>query len=426
MNKVIQKIKSGFINKDLLFIFGSGCLSQLCGLISSIFVVRGLSKTSYGEYVQANNLYSYVAIWVGMGFTAGILQFCSEPISGEQKNDIYKYTLKKGSLFNISLMLVIGIMAFWQYAKGDLIVAKYLIYMLGYPPILYIYNYIQTVLRVMRKNKEYAYVNILYSISLLLCNVEFTKLFGVDGLILSFYVAYAMAIILGFYFSEKDSLVGRIKHADGKPKNQKDIDRYSLSCTISNFAYEILLLIDVTCIGFLIENEETLADYKVASTIPTACGFASICLMTYYYPQLVDTLYRTREHLPVRVKKVLLVFAGVNLPILVVGVIFSPLILELLYGTKYTNAVPIFRILMFNFYISSTMRRVMGNFIVIIKHVHINFIHSIIAGCLNIILDMMLIKEMGSIGAAIATTICTVFMSGLEVNYVLRKVKTIR
>ena len=420
MRKVIESIKRVFFKEGLLYIFGSGCLSQICSLLSSIIVIRGLSKIEYGGYVQANNLYSYVAIFVGMGFVSGIMQFCSEPIQEEKKVAIYKYTLIKGALFNILLLFALALMAYIENAIGKEVAARYLIYMLGYPFALYISNYFQMVLRIKRKNKEYAYVNIAYSIVLLLSNIILTRVYGVLGLILSYYIAYLISIVIGIFYCNREQFLKNVWNSNAELSNKRDIDRYSLSCAVTNFAYGILLLIDVTIIDVVISDTEILADYKVASSIPAALGFVSSCLMTFYYPQIVEVYYSRNGAFKTLLTKLIFVFSGVNLFILLIGEIGASFIIGSLYGNQYISAVPLFRILLVNFFISSTIRRIMGNLIVIIKKIRVNFYHCIIAGVLNIVLDCILIRNMGSLGAAIATTICTVVMAILEIRYIYK------
>ena len=82
-SQLMSLFRNGFFH-----IFGSSVIAQIGGLISSALVIRFLPKENYGSYVEANNLYSYFAIFIGMGLTNAVMQFCNERIPDEEKNSI--------------------------------------------------------------------------------------------------------------------------------------------------------------------------------------------------------------------------------------------------------------------------------------------------------------------------------------------------
>ena len=61
INTIKSKI-ARLLDEGILYIFGSAFIAQLGALISSILVIQKLAKSSYGEYVAANNIYSYFAL----------------------------------------------------------------------------------------------------------------------------------------------------------------------------------------------------------------------------------------------------------------------------------------------------------------------------------------------------------------------------
>ena len=106
ISNLIEKIKS-FAHEGLFYIFGSSVIAQIVGLLSSVIVVRRLPKMDYGYYTSANNLYSYLAIFIGMGLTSAILQYCSEMVTEKQKYRIYRHSLITGSLSNVIITIMI-------------------------------------------------------------------------------------------------------------------------------------------------------------------------------------------------------------------------------------------------------------------------------------------------------------------------------
>lgn len=420
MKRILCRIKSSF-DDGIVYIFGSSVVAQFCALISSMFVIRFLAKDDYGEYVKASNVYDYIAIFVGMGLTTSILQFCSENIEEYERNAIYLYSLKKGSSFNFILVFITIVLSAFENLNGNMQISLYILSMCLLPVTQYFLNYAQTVFRVKRNNKEYAISNILYSIILCVGNYCFSQLLGVYGLIISLYFSCLTATaycayegsIKGFFLSCKSATY----QLGTKAKN---INYYAITCVITNFSYNILLLLDITLLDFFVSKNEILADYKVASKTPSALLFVSSSLITFFYPQMVEKISLDPTNIKRYLTELGIIFFCVNGMIFVFIEFFAPTFISLIYGSKYLSCIPIFRVLGINFLFASTIRKLLGNMIAVTKNVKINFIHNLIAGGVNVILDITLIPSMGSMGAAIATTICTLLMSVMEIIFIAR------
>lgn len=424
MIKKIVRIIKEYMKRGLFHIFFSNVFSQVCGLISSIVVIRYLPKGDYGSYVGAYNLYSYISIFIGLGFSSAILQYCSENISNEQKNSIYKYGLKTGSTFNIVLIMLIVILGIIKGIKGDSEQGNYLILMALYPLIIYINAFFQTVLRIRGENQVYSYVNILYALLIVFGNIVFTRIMGVKGLICATYVAHAIVSIYEIRYLWNKGFIQEVQKnkviLDAGYK--KEIKKYSMLCAVTNFTSSLLVLLDITCLDAVLASTEILADYKVASTIPTACMFVPTALITFFYPQMVNA-YSRRIGFKEYIQKLLAVFIVINLSISIILFVSAPLVVSLVYGDRYKNVVPIFRILLINYFLFASFRKPLGNIIAVIKKVNVNLLHTVLAGGLNIFLNIFLIMRYGSIGAAVATVLVSIFIVVLEISYLGKFVK---
>ena len=104
IKQLLEKVRQ-YAKEGLFHIFGSKVIAQVGGLISSMLVIRFLDKADYGHYVNAVNLYSYPAIFVGMGMTNVILQYCSEKATDERKASIYRHGLIVGHGANFLVVL---------------------------------------------------------------------------------------------------------------------------------------------------------------------------------------------------------------------------------------------------------------------------------------------------------------------------------
>jgi O-antigen/teichoic acid export membrane protein len=193
MKKLFRKIKE--LAKDGLFhIFGGSVVAKIVGVISSVVVIRGLPKLDYGHYVSANNLFSYFTAFVGLGLANAALQYCSEKVSENKKNGIHAYSMTMGMAFNILVTVMIFLLSAVKQWAGDEQVAHYLRLMAGLPFVIYANTYLQIVLRIKGNNQAFSFTNMMYSVSMLAGNVVFTMWLGIEGLILSTYLANVLAV----------------------------------------------------------------------------------------------------------------------------------------------------------------------------------------------------------------------------------------
>lgn len=424
VKKLLNKLK-GVYKGGLFHIFGSNVIANVCHLLSSVLVVRFLPKLQYGNYVSANNLYSYLTVFIGMGFANAIIQYCSERISLQQKNSVYRYTFVNGFIFNFILTVIMLVVSLLKLHSGNADTAKYLILMCGYPFTSYVLTFFQSVLRIKLKNKEYAKVNMVSTVTQLVGNIAFTYFFGVEGFIVSCYIAQIISVCAAGVFLKKEGFFAEVKSCSEKLSRSYRIGiaRYAFVTAVTNFSSNILVLLDVTCLDLIFSDSVILADYHVAAVIPNACLFIPSGLIIYYYPQMVDARSSGWIEFKKYTKKLAKIFAGVSFVVTVIGFVFAPLAIKMVYGEKYMSAVPIMRVLMLNYFATSSLRKLLGNIIAVLKRVEINLINSVLSGLVNIVLNIVLIKWIGVIGAALSTLIVTVFITLLELSFLYRENK---
>ena len=420
IKQLICKLRQ-FGKEGLFHIFGSKMIAQVGGLISSVIVIRGLEKVDYGYYVNAVNLYSYPAMFAGLGMTNVMIQYCSERISEERKHAIYRHALINGNLANVLVAVSIAIMAFWQYRWGnEPQTAMYLLLMCFLPFINYADTYAQTALRVKGQNKVFSNANTAYSIVLLLGNILLTKLFHVPGLVYSRYLSYFVATAICVVALQKNQFFGQIMSTKERLEGPecRQINNYAFICAITNFTSTVLTLLDVTCLDLVMHDPTVLADYHVAAVIPSACTFVPSCLMVYFYPKLVAAISEGKEQGKHYIFQLAKVYAVVNGVVFLGIAICAPVLIWIIYGEKYMNVIGLMQILNVN-YLAYCVRNLMGNAIAAIKKVKMNLIFAIISGALNIVLNLLLIPWLGATGAAIATLIVTITVATMDCTYVL-------
>ncbi len=421
VKKLYEKIKNRItplVANGFLWIFGGNFAAQFFGFVSSVVVIRNLSKAEYGVYVDANNIYSYMAIFIGMGMISAILQFCSENVSNRRKTAIYQFAFSTGSVFNLALLVVIYAVGCFYKPDGA---GYYLRLMCAYPIVIYTNNYLQMALRVKRKNREFGLVYMVYAVTICAGNIVFTFLWGVKGLVISSYFTQVIAASTAFAFLKKDGFFAEVtapvEKLDGAGK--REVSSYCLLCIATNFVTTALVLLDITCLNLVLGDSQVLADYKVASAIPSAMMFVPTSLVTYFYPLMVEAYSTDPDSFGAKLVDFGKVFLAVALLLSVIMLAFAPIIIYIVYGEKYMSGVPVFRILCVNFFVNAGIRTILTNSLYVIKKVNINLVLATLAGVLNVVLDLWLIGKMGSTGAAVATVVVTLFISLLELAYVM-------
>ena len=411
VKRICNQLRNAAKN-GLFHIFGSGVLAQVLGLVSAVVVVRALPKTDYGYYTLANNLYSYLAIFVGLGMGSAALQFCSEQVSESRKNAVYAFALTRGSVCNLILAAAILFLEGIKEAGGDGETARYLSMMCGLPMVVYLNNFFQIVLRVHCENILYSRVNMAFSVAVVTGNILFTLFFGVPGLILATYTANLLAAGLGAFFLQKREFFSSLKRRERLEwENKYEITKYALLCAVTNFASTMLVLLDVTCLDIVLEDPTVLADYKVASTIPSACLMIPSALITYFYPKIVWTYSADAPNFPKFIRKLTGLFTAINFVVFLGLIVMAPLAIWLIYGEKYMNVLPVFRVLSFNYFVYGSTHMLFGNVIAAMKKSEVNLAIAVASGILNILLNLTLIPRLGSVGASIATVCVSISVS---------------
>ena len=392
-------------------IFFSSVFTELASFIVSIFIVRMFTKDEYGYYAIAYNIYGYISVFIGCGLSNGVLQYCSESRPEGQKNAIYSFCQKFGSVFNVGLLAIMPVLSFILLDGQP---RYHFILMSGWPVVAYLSNYYLIRLRVIKDNRHFMLSNVISTLIFIFSAALLVNYVGIIGYIGALYIKYIASFILSYFFLRRRNNNYEIESINRSFK--LEIIKYSLVCCLTNFASHILMLVDVTCVNYFIGEAASVATYKTASQIPVALIFIPSSIIVFAFPYIVEN-NTNFTWLNKNSKKLLAGVFGINLAVALIVILFAPLIVKILWGERYLDAVAVLRILTVNFVITGSFNMVFGNIMVAIKKVNINLIKTVVCSCLNIVLDILLLKAYGSIGAAYATLIVSCCSSSFAVLY---------
>ncbi len=418
--QIKDKIKT-LIDTGFVHIFGFTVINKILNFLSSVIVVRIISKEAFGTYTYANNILSMILLFSGIGLVSGTFQLCSEQ-SGKNRRieNIYAYGSNVAIKFN--LVLAVGIIIIALVVPFKIEGAGKLILLMALQPVfIIIFELQQIYLRSNLENKKYAYSCNINTILMLVLSVIGSIIWEAKGLIVGTYLAYIISeIIIYVKFGAPISLhKGKLQAA-----YRKLLYKISLISMCNNGLAQLLYLADIFILGLIIADENVIAAYKVATVIPTAMSFVPSAVVTYIYPYFAmhrqDGIW-TRKHY-----KLLLRYMSVmNLIITLVLVIFTKPIISIVYGTQYLDAITCFRILAISYFFSGTFRIISGNLLVTQRKLGINLLVSIISGLVNIIGNIILIPLFESNGAALTTTIVVLISSIISTWYYTHTIKNI-
>lgn len=394
---------------------GSSFINKIIAFFTNLLLVRILSKNDYGVFTGAFNVFYIVFLFSGLGITSGILYFCSKDIPRDEKSTYYRYSFRFGLLSEIGLSVALILYGLFGHV-GIEETRIYILSLSGLPFIAFLYDYIAIILRAEKDNIRYSRLMNLNSLFYLVFAAAGAWLWGIGGTIAGRYLAYVVSCGIGFWYCEPYKL---FKPADKLSREKTaDITKYSLKAGITSALNVILYRIDIFVIGIVVADASILASYKTGTALPENVNFIPQCMMIYYLPIVIQHLGDT-NWVKRKVKEIYLLMGGVSLAIGLVMIVFAPQIVTLLWGPQYLDAVPCMRVLSVSFILLSTFRITSTNILLALKKAGYTMFISIVTGVSNIGLDVLLTLKYGSIGAAYATLLVTIFASLLSFPYVM-------
>lgn len=413
-------MKNGIRNlyqKGFFHILTSNILNKIMTFCSGIFIVRFLTKNDFGIYSYVQNLLSFFLLLNGFGINGGFIQYGSKG-NKRVKEGLSIYCLKYGIFINIFLSIIIIMYSYLGNFKIEE-ARKIFRLMALLPNFIFLIELLQIDLRVSLKNKEMSFLLNINTFFNLIGMVFGAKLNGIYGMILGKYIGNIMTLVL-YSKSYYKILLRDDKQIDSKLK--KGIKTFSKINMLNNGISQFLYLMDIFFIGLILEDKNVIASYKTATLIPFALNFIPLSVVTYLYPYLVKKSKDILE-LEKYVQNLLKYLGILNFLIVIFGVILSKYIILYIFGKEYMDSIIYFKLLMVGYFFIGTFRIPFINILTAVGKLRYNLIVTILSGILNIVLNIILIKKYGSMGAVLTTLSVFIFSSiisgGLFLRYLI-------
>lgn len=406
-NRLLRKLK----DKGLAHLFGSSVINKVLGFLSSIILVRLISKTDYGVYSNADNILGMFCLLEGFGMVSSFLQFgCTT--EGQKKEEVWSFCFWFSLVFQLILSCIIALTAitvdFNMAGTGPMLL------LMSFLPIPRLIRDMQQVyLRTELKNKDYAYSNTFSTIATLVLSCGLSVFFFTKGMIAANYLAAIITIFFILLYSKVH--FPSIKNHLSKDEKRKII-RFSTVCLINNSTSSIMYLLDTFVLGIIVASSTVTASYKVAAKIPTALALIPACVMTFIYPYFAknkdDGKWCFKNY-----KRVISMFGVFNAVLVCFLVLLAPAIIKIFFGEQYLDALVPFRLLCLNYLIQASFGTISGQLLVSQEKLWFNTMTGFVSSGMNTALNLVLIPIYSSMGAAIATVAVTTIVSFMKATY---------
>ena len=416
MRKYWEKFRALF-KTGLFHIMGATSINKIIAFLSSIVIVKIMSKYSYGLFSGAFNVFQIGILFNGFGISSATLFFASEKEDEETRRTTYKFAIKYGFAINVIISIGLFCYACWGHL-GIEETRPYILSLAAMPMIYFFTDYFAIVLRSRKENKRYALLLNVNSISYMILASAGSFFFGIPGTIAGRYLSYLITAVIGFIFTRKYVPLREIKPVD--PERRKKIVKYAAFSGGVSALNTILYRIDIFLISFLVADALQLATYKVAALVPENLNFIPASILVVFLPLFIEHS-EDRSWVVKNARKLFISMAAVCGIISILMVAFARIAILLLWGEQYLDGVPVFRVLAISFFFLGTFRSTCTNILQALGKVKFNLIVSIVAAISNFILDYFFIKNYGIMGAAVATLLVTVISSMLSFPYLLKQ-----
>ncbi|MGF7012287.1 O-antigen/teichoic acid export membrane protein [Lachnospiraceae bacterium PF1-22] len=395
-------LKGGFFH----ILFGNTAI-KMVAFFSSIVIVRLVSKEEYAYLAYSDNLYSYINIFAGLGMSTAVLKFCSNTVDKEEDKAYLGFALKYGSLFQILISIVF--ISYSLMAEIPFPEARSIILLSGvYPLLMNVFTTIMNYTRAHLANTLYVKMSFWQTVAIFVGSVLSVLVIGINGIVIARYIATFIALIIAVPFlKSKFDNVNSIKLSKTK---KRAFVGMSVSLMVASLFSIVIASNEQTLVNYLVKSEVATANYKVANLIPSQLSFVSNSIVVYFFP-IVAQMKKGKETWK-KLKNIGLLTLVINVLLCIIGIVFTPIIINLIYGSKYADAKELFAIFWIVHAINAGVRIMPMNMLAAIGEARLNAFISVGTCLVHFIVDYFAIGKLGLSGVGIASGI-VYFASGL-------------
>jgi O-antigen/teichoic acid export membrane protein len=379
------------------YVFTATIISRCLSFLASWLALQLIPNKELGVVLFAYSIIAFLVPFGGLGLHQSLVRYGALLKTDEDKNSLFIYVLKKGTLvtfFIISLIIIFGYVFPFKFEN-----TRNYLTLLSFVLIpLFILSTIQIQFRLKHNNKKFSETDIIYNLILVISVLVLSYLFQEKGYVFAIILAPTLTSLLFFR---------KLKINFSNTKKLKIIDfsfwKYGFYSGVTSVVTNLLLIIDILLIGHLMENSEMVTAYKYVSLIPLSLLFISKAFITTDFVFFTEKI-KNKEYIFNYIKSYMSLFFLISLLICVISFFFSKEILTI-FSEDFAVYSESFLILIFGISGILIFRGLFGNLLCSIGKIEINSYIMAIALVLNIFSNFYLIPIYGIKGAAITSAI---------------------
>ena len=414
----LKQFYKEFLDRSGFHILSSTIIARILSFLASWIALQFIPNFELGLVIYAMNIITLIIPLSGFGSYQGLLRYGALLDMDKEKNELFAYVIKKGSIISIFLILVIVL--FSSFLSRNLLESKpYLIAVSISIFTLFLLESLKVQFRILQQNKLFAKTEIVYNLILLILVCFCSYFFEEKGYIAAIVIAPLLTFIV---FLSKTNISFNSSVHFTKP--DLAFWKYSFFTGLSNVATQLLIVLDIILIGIILNDPEMVTIYKYISLIPFSLLFLPRAILTTDFVTLTKK-YMDKEYIQKYIKNYIYLFLMITGFIILLSFLFTDLILGF-FDKDFVQYRLVFRILIVGVSAILIFRGLFGNLLSSIGKASVNYWISSFGILVNLISNFILIPKYGILGAAITSAIImwlTSVLSVLLYYYYYKKVK---
>lgn len=377
----------------LYFLIGNVALNAIT-FITGVIIARFVDKVEYAKLSYTDNIMSYILILSGLGLTSAVLRICSLNIESSKKRAYYVYALKAGSVIQILFTIIIIIVFRFFLQPPFEGVNKLLLINLLYPAMIYIFVVNTNFIRSHYRNRMYFILSLLQVLIILFSLIVMSNSLTIIKIIEARYVALAIVIVISLVYIYK-----RINNKEKKIEilSFPEIKKFhilGITMVTAIFFSTIMPLNTTFLINNLIRDETITANWKIASSFPALVLIFTNAIIAFIFPKMASQSDNKKETW--RKSRLIGIINFFSIGIIIsLGIVFTPIILKVFYGTKYLDAIILMQRLWILYGLNSGIRLVPMSILSMIGEAKANALLTILVCVIEVIVDYLMIVIFG-------------------------------
>jgi O-antigen/teichoic acid export membrane protein len=389
-------------------------LSKIFTYAYKIIIARYYGPEIYGLFSLATMILGLFVVFSSLGLSEGLLRYIPLYRGRSEINKI-KYILKfsltillfSSILFGIALFFLSEFISIHIFHNPPLIIfLKWFSFLV---PVSIFLNILLSLIRAYEKISSYSFITNILQPTLSLVVVLFFIFLGLktNAIIPSYVISLLIALLISFLICKyklSDAFGRYLLTSKNKKRIAWDMFSYSWPLIFLSVLTSILVWTDSFMIGYFV-NVLQVGDYNVATTFVNLLNFASSIMILLFYPLAVRAFSTNKKKLIKDLSQQIIKWVLIiNLPILIIFILFPGAIINLFFGADYLVAENSLRILSLGAFIFSALV-ISKDLISMEGRSKTLLIDLLVISLLNFFLNLILIPKFGINGAAFSTSI---------------------